>query len=260
MIHNKQKTLEDRGNKCKANQGRVERKDAELDRRNAPYCKSLESIVKFSFDARCSEKANLILRDLKNLPEFEFACRLRSMNYYEECVVGSKIENARRMRESDDCWNKVSLNFTDSCNRSVKVSDRLEISEAPAGSDCELELTITTVRGKSGDKVYSPRYHKPKSMDWWLVLSSPASAPSSVPHVESAVTAIESDGGSTGAEAENEELVALKRVGALQYRRSVQTLQFSVGDETGLQRFRIRLMSDCIFGLDVSMDFLISIS
>lgn len=110
----------------------------------------------------------------------------------------------------------------------------LEFS-AKAKEDLEVEVVAVKESTTSGDsRVYCPRYHKSKTLSWWLVLGC-------------------TDG----------ELVAFKKIGGLGKQTSRHSLLFSAPDESRNESstgFIVFLIADSVYGIEVFERFTIRIS
>lgn len=89
----------------------------------------------------------------------------------------------------------------------------------------EFQVTITKLHGNnSRNQVTLPKYHKPKSMSWWLVMTS------------------------------GEELIAMKRIGVLTGQETVVSMNFQwPANAQPNNGITMHLKSDSIMGLDLSI-------
>lgn len=89
--------------------------------------------------------------------------------------------------------------------------------------ELELEITAINENKSSSGSVFCPRYHKSKTVSWWLVLGC-------------------TDG----------ELVAMKRIGSIHKQPSSHTLLFSGPTETGeSSSYIVFLIPDSVYGIEV---------
>lgn len=101
----------------------------------------------------------------------------------------------------------------------------------------ELKIELTVHGGAKanpdGEKIYSPRYHKSKTISWWLVLGTASG-----------------------------ELLAMKRIGNVSSSHVTQSLLFSVpaaakdGEED--HDYLVFLIPDCIYGIETLAQFRLS--
>ena len=91
-----------------------------------------------------------------------------------------------------------------------------------ANADCTITINLHNRAERVNDKVYAPRYHKPKDYSWWLILGSAQG-----------------------------ELLAIKRIGNFG-RGHQSSLTFAVPEELGTQDLTLHVVSDCVLGVDCS--------
>jgi hypothetical protein len=90
-----------------------------------------------------------------------------------------------------------------------------------------IEVTLSSLRKISKDiKLYTPRYHKPKTLSWWIVIGSVAG-----------------------------ELLALKRLGTFSESNASHSLLFTVPDEVDENGYIVFIIPDSIFGIEILSNF-----
>ena len=106
--------------------------------------------------------------------------------------------------------------------RSSGVAPRasVKLTHAPVPG-VSISRRTTAARAGKSPKLYTPHFHKPKDLGWWLALGA-------------------ADG----------ELLALKRIGALQGSSYSTTLTFAAPLEHGRTDLALWLVADAVRGLD----------
>lgn len=100
-------------------------------------------------------------------------------------------------------------------------------------SNEELKVDITIIGGSNStreEKIFAPRYHKTKTISWWLVLG-------------------DADG----------ELLAMKRVGNITSSSITHSLLFTVPEIPYDDNFLVFLIPDCVYGIEALGRFQLSI-
>lgn len=94
----------------------------------------------------------------------------------------------------------------------------------------ELKIYTELLRGNTQLSLYTPRYHKPRKLNWWIILG----------------------------DATSDDLIAMKRVGSLGSSGVTTSLRFTAlpqEDATRPIELQVLLISDSIHGLDVFKKF-----
>jgi hypothetical protein len=103
-------------------------------------------------------------------------------------------------------------------------------------TELKIEITVQGSGGSSGEKIFSPRYHKPKTISWWLVLGTARSG----------------------------ELLAMKRIGNVSTSHvnhysllfTLPPLTKGTGEETEVEEdYLVFLIPDCIYGIETLTQF-----
>ena len=113
------------------------------------------------------------------------------------------------------------------------AADRKMPPTVEADEDYTLRVSIhrrNASRGGKSAKLYTPHFHKPKDLGWWLALG-----------------------------AEDGELLALKRIGTLQNNSYSTTLTFAAPLEHGGTKLTLWLVADAVRGLDKRQDISVTV-
>ncbi len=184
-----------------------------------------------------SNKQSIVQNNSRTSSSSEISRQVNALPFFQVRLMHKLDGGGSVVAKDDSLWLPIPQLLSGDVNQGEATTSHVGRMMLKKGDLCEIEISIqrATIAAGGGsinnklDKVFAPRYHKPKKASWWLVLIDSTS----------------------------DELLALKRMNSIGA-ETTTSLSFNAPSTSTLgeqHQVTMFLVCDCMFGLDMIFHF-----